>query len=96
MVVRGAPLIGATAAYGLALALRRESAEVGLEKAHRHLAGARPTAVNLRHALDDIRAHVVRLAPPERAQAALIRVAAICEEACRELHDLIGEAGLPR
>jgi methylthioribose-1-phosphate isomerase len=94
MIVRGAPLIGATAAYGLALALRRDSSDVGLENAHRHLAGARPTAVNLRHALDDIRAHVVRLAPPERAQAAWIRAAAICEEDVENCR-LIGEAGLP-
>ena len=94
MVVRGAPLIGATAAYGLALALARDPSDHGLESAHRRLAGARPTAVNLRHALDDVRAHVVRAPVAERARAAFARAAAICEEdveSCRR----IGEAGLP-
>ena len=94
MVVRGAPLIGATAAYGLALALARDASDNGLESAHRRLAGARPTAVNLRHALDDVRAHVARLPAAERARAAFARAAAICDEdveSCRR----IGEAGLP-
>ena len=94
MVVRGAPLIGATAAYGLALALKRDGSDAGLENAYRYLADARPTAVNLRHALDDVRSHVARLAVAERASAAFARAAAICEEdveSCR----LIGEAGLP-
>ena len=93
MVVRGAPLIGATAAYGLALALARDPSDQNLESAHRRLASARPTAVNLRHALDDVRAHVVRLPAGERARAAFARAAAICEEdveSCRR----IGEAGL--
>jgi methylthioribose-1-phosphate isomerase len=94
MVVRGAPLIGATAAYGLALALRRDATDQGLDSARRRLAGARPTAVNLRHALDDVAAHVTRLPPAERPHAALARAAAICEEDvenCRR----IGAAGLP-
>jgi methylthioribose-1-phosphate isomerase len=94
MVVRGAPLIGATAAYGLALALRQDSSDAGLEGAHCRLAGARPTAVNLRHALDDVRALVARLAPAERARAAWARAAAICEEDVENCR-LIGEAGLP-
>ncbi|HLW91866.1 MAG TPA: S-methyl-5-thioribose-1-phosphate isomerase [Roseiarcus sp.] len=94
MVVRGAPLIGATAAYGLALALRRDSTDAGLDGAHRRLIKARPTAVNLRHALDDVRAHVVRLPMSERADAAWARAAAICEEDVENCR-LIGEAGLP-
>jgi methylthioribose-1-phosphate isomerase len=94
MVVRGAPLIGATAAYGLALALRRDSSDTGLENAHRRLAGARPTAVNLRHALDDVRAHVVGLHPEARAQAAWRRAGEICEEDVENCQR-IGEAGLP-
>jgi len=94
MVVRGAPLIGATAAYGLALALRRDPSDAGLEASHRRLAGARPTAVNLRHALDDVRAHVARLPSAERARAAFARAAAICEEDVENCR-LIGEAGLP-
>jgi methylthioribose-1-phosphate isomerase len=94
MVVRGAPLIGATAAYGLALALRQDPSDAGLAGAHRRLAIARPTAVNLRHALDDVSALVARLAPGERASAAWARAAAICEEDVQNCR-LIGEAGLP-
>src|SRR5271155_2658605 len=48
MVVRGAPLIGATAAYGLALALAADPSDAGLEAAYRGLLASRPTAVNLR------------------------------------------------
>src|ERR1019366_4021734 len=48
MVVRGAPLIGATAAFGLALALRRAADDAALEVGYRALAARRPTAVNLR------------------------------------------------
>jgi methylthioribose-1-phosphate isomerase len=94
MVVRGAPLIGATAAYGLALALKDDPSDAGLETAHRRLAGARPTAVNLRHALDDVRAHVARLPAAERAGAAWRRAGQICEEDVENCR-LIGEAGLP-
>ena len=94
MVVRGAPLIGATAAYGLALALRADPEAIAPERAYGRLLRSRPTAVNLRHALDDIRQHVASLAPERRAAAAWARAAAICDEdvaACRR----IGEAGLP-
>lgn len=48
MVIRGAPLIGATAAYGMALALREDASDQGLERAHATLLATRPTAVNLR------------------------------------------------
>jgi methylthioribose-1-phosphate isomerase len=94
MVVRGAPLIGAAAAYGLALALKGDPSDAGLEFAHRRLASARPTAVNLRHALDDIRAHVAHLPIGERAAAAWRRAGEICEEDVENCR-LIGEAGLP-
>ena len=70
MVVRGAPLIGATAAFGLALALRRGAGDAVLEASYRTLAATRPTAVNLRHALDDVSAVVAPLPPSERAAAA--------------------------
>src|ERR1700761_2541845 len=56
MIVRGAPLIGATAAYGLALALSKAADDSSLEAAYRALNASRPTAVNLKHALDDVRA----------------------------------------
>src|SRR5580692_12322054 len=51
MVIRGAPLIGATAAYGMALALREDASDEALDRAHDTLLETRPTAVNLRWAL---------------------------------------------
>ncbi len=93
MVVRGAPLIGATAAYGLALALRRAADDETLRGAYRVLLASRPTAVNLRYALDEVRAVVAPLAPAERAEAAWARAGALCEEDVA-LNRRIGEAGL--
>jgi methylthioribose-1-phosphate isomerase len=80
MVVRGAPLIGATAAYGMALALRQDASDTGLARAHAQLLATRPTAVNLRWALDEIHAATVRLPPAKRAAAAYHRAAQICDE----------------
>ena len=80
MVVRGAPLIGATAAYGMALAVRADPSDAGLQQAHDLLLASRPTAVNLRWALDELRATVDPLAPGERAAAAYRRAAEICDE----------------
>ena len=54
MWVRGAPLIGATAAYGLALAMREDPSDAALDAAHEKLAATRPTAINLRWALDAV------------------------------------------
>ncbi len=80
MRVRGAPLIGATAAYGLALATRAEPRDDALVAAARRLAAARPTAVNLRWALDRVLG-AVAAAPPEAREAAAYREAdAICDE----------------
>ena len=93
MVVRGAPLIGATAAYGLALALREDPSDTGLDAAYRMLLATRPTAVNLRWALDDMRAHVRGLAPADRAAAAWSRAGAICEDDVA-INRAIGEHGL--
>ena len=70
MQVRGAPLIGVTAAYGLALALRHDADDTNLALAAERLAAARPTAVNLRWALDRICTGVIVLPPAERAEAA--------------------------
>jgi methylthioribose-1-phosphate isomerase len=94
MVVRGAPLIGAAGAYGLALALRDAADDASLERAHGALLASRPTAVNLRWALDDVRARVAPLAPRARAAAAWARAAEICDEDVA-LNRRIGEAGLP-
>lgn len=63
MRVRGAPLIGATAAYGVALAMREDASDEGLERALTQLAATRPTAVNLRWALARMQ-HVLADHPP--------------------------------
>jgi methylthioribose-1-phosphate isomerase len=80
MVVRGAPLIGATAAYGLALALRADPGDQALREAAAALLATRPTAVNLRWALAEIEAAVAPMPPAARAAAAYRRAAEICEE----------------
>src|SRR5271154_2775313 len=94
MIVRGAPLIGATAAYGLALALRRAADDEAMEGAYRALLASRPTAVNLRYALDDMRAATAPLPVAERAAAAWARAGEFCDEDVA-LNRRIGEAGLP-
>jgi methylthioribose-1-phosphate isomerase len=80
MRVRGAPLIGATAAYGLCLALRADASNAALEGAVATLAATRPTAVNLRWALEDMAARLRPLPSEERVAAAYARAAAICED----------------
>jgi len=70
MIVRGAPLIGAVGAYGLALALDADPSDEALARAHALLDATRPTAVNLRWALDRIRNRVARVTPGMRADAA--------------------------
>jgi methylthioribose-1-phosphate isomerase len=80
MQVRGAPLIGATAAYGVALALNADPSDAALAAAYGLLAAARPTAINLKWALDEMVRTVRPLPAAERAKAAYARAAAICEE----------------
>ncbi|MFN7780791.1 MAG: s-methyl-5-thioribose-1-phosphate isomerase, partial [Betaproteobacteria bacterium] len=80
MQVRGAPLIGVTGAYGLALALRADAGDAALDHAHRALHEARPTAVNLAWALGRVRARVAPLPAAERAAAAWREAGAIAEE----------------
>src|SRR5436190_2158179 len=70
MQVRGAPLIGVTAAYGLALSLGIEPSDAGMHEAYTMLLASRPTAVNLRWALERVRATVAPLAAVARAEAA--------------------------
>jgi len=93
MQVRGAPLVGAAAAYGLCLALREDPSDASLDTACRTLLATRPTAINLAWALGQI-GDVVRHRPPsERFAAAWARAAEICDEdveTCRR----IGEHGL--
>jgi methylthioribose-1-phosphate isomerase len=77
MLVRGAPLIGATAAYGFYLAMRENPSDDGMELAYRQLYATRPTAVNLRWALDRMQAALLPLAPLDRAQRAFDEAAQV-------------------
>jgi methylthioribose-1-phosphate isomerase len=80
MIVRGAPLIGAVGAYGMALALDTDPSDAALAHAHAMLDATRPTAVNLRWALDRVRARVAPLAAAQRADAAWADADAICAQ----------------
>jgi methylthioribose-1-phosphate isomerase len=80
MVVRGAPLIGVTGAYGLMLALQVDPSDAALAAAFEQLNATRPTAVNLRWALERVRDGVAPLPPAERAEAAKEEAAAIADE----------------
>jgi methylthioribose-1-phosphate isomerase len=80
MLVRGAPLIGATAAFGMALAMREDASDAGLDRAYKALVATRPTAINLKWALDEMRALLRPLVPDVRADAAYARADAISEE----------------
>ncbi len=93
MIVRGAPLIGAAAAYGMALAMAADPSDAMLARAHQVLLAARPTAVNLRWALDDLRGLLGPLPPAKRRAAAYRRAAEICDEDA-EICRRIGENGL--
>jgi len=92
MRVRGAPLIGAAAAYGLALALSQDAADSALHSATDLLAATRPTAINLRWALEEMRAAVTPLPPERRAGAAWARAGEIAE-ADVALNRALGEHG---
>jgi len=82
MLVRGAPLIGATAAYGFCLGLRQEATEQRLEEIAATLIACRPTAVNLRWAVERMLSRLRTLPEniKERQAAAYAEAAAICEE----------------
>jgi methylthioribose-1-phosphate isomerase len=80
MQVRGAPLIGATAAYGVCLALRQNNSDAALEIASEILLATRPTAVNLKWALLEMVAAVRDRSGQERIAAAYRRAAEICDE----------------
>jgi len=93
MWVRGAPLIGATAAYGMAFALRKDASDAGLAKAYDILHATRPTAINLRWALDAVRQRIGALPEGERAEAAWALAEEICDEDV-ETNRRIGQNGL--
>jgi methylthioribose-1-phosphate isomerase len=93
MQVRGAPLIGAAAAYGLCLALRADTSDEGLDRAVTALAATRPTAINLKWALDEIVA-AVRNRPREARVAAAYRRAAEIADEDVAINQAIGRNGL--
>ncbi len=93
MQVRGAPCIGATAAYGMALAMKADSSNAGVDAAVARLGQTRPTAVNLRWALREMEATLCDLAPEHRATRAFTRAAEICDEDVETCHS-IGVYGL--
>jgi len=92
MQVRGAPLIGATAAYGMALAMHRVPDDDNLNAAYERLARTRPTAVNLRWALDDMRNALSAVPPAQREAVAYRRAAKICDDDVN-INRAIGEHG---
>ena len=93
MLVRGAPLIGATAAYGVCLAMRVDASDDALDAAIEHLAKQRPTAINLRWALDEMDKVLRPLAPEQRVEAAYQRADEICDQDV-ETNRMIGVHGL--
>ena len=80
MTVRGAPLIGATAAYGMCLALRDDPSDAATASAYAVLHKTRPTAINLKWALDQMQVAVAQLPPSKRLEAAHARAAELCDE----------------
>jgi methylthioribose-1-phosphate isomerase len=93
MQVRGAPLIGAAAAYGIWLALRADASDEALEKACATLIATRPTAINLKWALDEMLAAVRNRPRGERPEAALRRASEIADEDV-VINQAIGRHGL--
>ncbi len=93
MRVRGAPLIGATAAYGLALAAHRDASDAGLRAAGELLVSTRPTAVNLKWAVDRMLAELLKLPVSERPPAAWTEAEALCAEDVAQ-NQAIGRHGL--
>jgi methylthioribose-1-phosphate isomerase len=93
MLVRGAPLIGATAAYGVALAMRADASNAALERASEMLAATRPTAINLQWACGEMRQALLPLSTSARTAAAYIRAGEIAEEDVA-INQAIGQHGL--
>jgi methylthioribose-1-phosphate isomerase len=93
MQVRGAPLIGVAAAYGLAMAMRTDPSDANLVAAADNLATARPTAINLAWALDDMRRVVMPMPASERAERAFARATELAD-ADVAVNDAIGTHGL--
>ncbi len=93
MRVRGAPLIGAAAAYGMALAMLEDASDAHLREAAGRLCAARPTAVNLAWAVGEMRSLLEPLTPIERPEAAYAAAAALADEDV-VINSAIGDHGL--
>src|ERR1700744_2536591 len=93
MLVRGAPLIGATAAYGVALAMLKDASDPALDQACELLMATRPTAINLKWALDEMRSALQPLTPAPRKKAAYVRAAEIPDEEVA-INRQLGQHGL--
>jgi methylthioribose-1-phosphate isomerase len=93
MRVRGAPLIGATAAYGLCLALRQDPSSMALERAAQHLRSTRPTAVNLEWALNRMLRRLRNTPESDRVRSAYLEAKAIADEDLAQ-NQAIGRHGL--
>ena len=93
MLIRGAPLIGATAAYGVALAMQESDSDAALHEACERLVAARPTAVNLAWAVEEMHRLLSPLIPSERLKAAYAAAAAIADEDVA-INAAIGDHGL--
>ncbi len=94
MQVRGAPLIGATAAYGLCLGLRQDASSTAMERDAALLATTRPTAINLRWALERMLTRLRNTPAAERERVAYAEAAAIADEDVAQ-NQAIGRHGLP-
>ena len=94
MLVRGAPLIGATAAFGMALAMREDASDAAIERACQMLVATRPTAINLKWALEEMSAVLRPLAVSARAAAAYARADSIVGEDVT-INRGIAQSGLP-
>ena len=92
MQVRGAPLIGAVAAYGLALAVRDDASSETMERDAAMLAGSRPTAVNLRWAIERMLTRLRNTQAADRAAVGFAEAAAIADEDAAQC-EAMGEHG---
>jgi len=92
MLVRGAPLIGATAAYGMALAMRNDCTDNNVKQAYDTLLATRPTAVNLRWALDEMISTLMPASTEQRNQLAFDKAKVICDEDAQQC-EAIGNFG---
>lgn len=93
MWVRGAPLIGATAASGIALAMSHNSSDKNLQESSELLLASRPTAVNLRWAIDIMQTLLAPIPPDQRETAAWQKAAEICDEDV-DLNSRLGDHGM--